>query len=486
MGNTLGSFKDRDVAVVGLGKSNQALARYLLREGARVTCCDRKTSSELGVAYEELTSQGVSWNLGEDYLRSLPVFPVVFLTPGMKKNLPEIAEARRSGALITNEIALFLDRCAARVCGVTGSAGKTTTSTLMGLMLRKSLPATEVYVGGNIGAVLIENVDQIPAGALVVLELSSFQLELVGRSPEISAVLNIRPNHLDIHDSYDDYVDAKKNIFRTQSERGFCILNLDDPVTRDMAAECRGETAFFTLDPAAARREIAAGHPVAWLKGGELLLSAPHKSHISLDSDVVRLAGAEEFLVPGKHNIANALTAALGSLALGGSVAGTGRAIRAFKGVEHRIEFVREHRGVRYYNDSIATSPDRTEALLGAVSGPLTLILGGYDKGIPFGDLADRVVVRGCSVITLGNTAPAIEEALQDAWKRRQAAGHGSAAAALDVTRVSSLEQAVQIAAARSAPGASVALAPACASYDMFSNFEERGRAFKELVMRLG
>lgn len=471
----LGSFKDKQVAVVGLGKSNQALARYLVNEGARVTCFDRKTSSELGRAYEELQSLRVDWSLGDGYLRPLPSFATVFLTPGMKKNLPEIVEARRSGALITNEIALFLDRCKARVCGVTGSAGKTTTSTLLGMMLRESLPDREVYVGGNIGAVLIEKVESIPVDALVVLELSSFQLELLGASPAVALVLNIRPNHLDIHESYHDYVEAKKNIYRNQTDRDYCVLNLDDPVTHAMAAECPGRTAFFTLDPAAARRQFAAGHLVAWLEGEELLLC----------DKGIPLARRGELLVPGQHNVSNALAAALGALVMGGSPEGMSRAIRSFRGVEHRIEFVRELRGVRYYNDSIATSPDRTEALLDAVPGPITLILGGYDKGLPFDELAEKVLARGCVVVTLGKTAPLIEQALLNAWKRRLPEAEAFPAPVPDITRASSLQHAVEIGAAKSRPGGSVVLSPACASYDMFSNFEERGRIFKDLAMKL-
>ncbi|MGE5579314.1 MAG: UDP-N-acetylmuramoyl-L-alanine--D-glutamate ligase [Bacillota bacterium] len=480
---SLGSFKDRKVAVVGLGKSNQALTRYLHREGADITCFDLRSEHLLGAVYEELNALGVGWCLGERYLLGLLGFDAVFLTPGMKKNQPMINMVRRHGALITTEIGLFLDRCKARVCGVTGTAGKTTTTTLLGMMLRESLPDRKVYVGGNIGEVLIEKVDSIAEDDLVVLELSSFQLQLTHKSPGVALVLNVRPNHLDIHDSYDEYVDAKKNIYRTQGERDYCILNLDDPVTREMASECPGRTAFFSLSPDAASHQLAAGHPIAWLQGEKLLAGSLPAADPRGSGEATLLAETGEMLVPGRHNVANVLAASLGALMMGATPEGIGRAIRSFKGVEHRIEFVRELRGVRYYNDSKATSPDMTEALLHAVAGPLTLILGGYDKGIPFDGLARTIVAKDCKVVTLGKTAPAIEEALLKAGHERGVSV--SSGRTPLIGRAATLQEAVSMAAAESKPGSSVVLSPACASYDMFKDFEERGRVFKALVAEL-
>lgn len=462
----LGDFRGRRVAVVGMGKSNRALARYLIRHGALVTCFDKKTSSELGQVYAELSGLGADWSLGDGYLGKLPEFRWIFLTPGIKKSLPEIMEARAAGAVISTETALFIERCKAPVAGVTGSAGKTTTSTLTGIMLEESLPGTPVLVGGNIGEVLIEKVDSLPEDALVVMELSSFQLELQTESPHAGLILNVRPNHLDIHDSFEEYVLAKKSIYRFQHKRDWCVLNLDDPLTREMAKECPGNVAFFTLDPEAAA--VQDGHAVAWLDGEDLWMRGA-------GAPAIHLAKRSDFLVPGLHNVANALAAALLATVMGASPDGINRAIRSFRGVEHRIEFVRELRGVRYYNDSIATSPDRTLALLEAVPGPLVLILGGYDKGLPFEEMAGAIVARGCSVITMGKTAPKIEQALREA----------AAAAPLDMVRAGSLDEVVQLASGKAGPGGSVVLSPACASFDMFANFEERGRLFKEIVRRL-
>jgi UDP-N-acetylmuramoylalanine--D-glutamate ligase len=496
-----GCFRGAQVAVVGMGKSNQALARYLVREGAEVTCFDQKTAGEIGPAVAALTAFGVKWSLGDGYLSALPRFQWVFLTPGMKKNLPEIVAARENGAVITGEIDLLLDRMRCPVLAVTGSAGKTTTCTLAGLILRESLPGKRVFVGGNIGSVLIEEVDDTPEDAVVVLELSSFQLELVGRSPGVSAVLNVRPNHLDIHESFDDYVRAKKGIFRTQSDAGWCFLNLDDDVTRSFAAECPGGVGFFTLDREKIERmsqRLSQGEsrertPLAWVSGEDLWVAPGALA--DLPAATVwrgrrewRVGSRRDLLVPGDHNVSNALVASLLAVAAGATAEGIGRALRMFRGVEHRIEFVRELRGVRYINDSIATSPDRTEALLDTISGPLVLILGGYDKGLSFEALARQLVSRGCGVVTMGKTAPLIEEALARAEAETSSrALRAPGAQGIRVVRASTLDEAVTLATemARAIPGSTVALSPACASYDMFRDYEERGRLFKEVVGRL-
>jgi len=525
-----GTFSGKSVAVVGMGRSNQALCRYLLREGAKVTCFDRKSREEMGHVYDEFSRFGVGWSLGPGYLEKLPSFRQIFLTPGMKKNQPEIVEARGKGALISTEIGLFLERCKGKVAGITGSAGKTTTASLAYAMLRESLPQRQIYLGGNIGSVLIEKVDEIPEDAVVVLELSSFQLELCTKSPEVALILNIRPNHLDIHESFQDYVDAKSRIYRFQREKDLSILNFDDPVTRGLLAEPRGEVHVYSLEPyrpalfeskvvgrdtagsassgpetSGYRNPGSPGAKVrkgAWLSDGRLIVGEFFSGY-----GAIEVAKEKDFLIPGKHNISNALGAILLSLAAGANLSGIRKAVESFKGIEHRIEFVREIDGVRYYNDSIATSPDRTMALLETLQGPLVIILGGYDKGLPFDGLAQEIVARGCKVITLGKSAPKIEEAIWKAWQESQnrkekqrghAGAEGQARQAKKETpedleaveypflgRVSSLQEAVYLARECAKPGYSVALSPACASFDMFRDFEERGRIFKDIVVRM-
>ncbi len=484
------SFGGLNVAVVGLGKSNRALSRYLLREGAALTCFDRKTESELGEAYLELHSMGASFSLGKNYLAPLPSskYRWLFLTPGMKKNLPEITAAKQGGAEISGEIALFMDRCRGKICGITGSAGKTTTSTLTGLMLKESLPGAQVYVGGNIGSVLIGQVDAIPKEALVVLELSSFQLELMHKSPSVAALLNLRPNHLDVHDSFEDYVEAKQRIFQSQNPGDWCFLNADDPTTAGFETICPGNVGRFSVESSPGRK--TGNGTYAWLEKEDLKVrildpgsGGPGQTAGAL-AETVTVASLRDFLVPGKHNVSNALAASLMSLLLGGNAAGIRKAIRSFPGVEHRIEFVREVRGVKYYNDSIATSPDRTEAFMEAVPGPLALILGGYDKGLPFDGLGGKIAERSdVTVITLGKTASLIEDAIKKAAEIKEAETRVHEIPR--IIRVSGLEEAVEAAASVAGPGWSVALSPACASYDMFANFEVRGRVFKQIVGKL-
>ncbi|HOA70805.1 MAG: UDP-N-acetylmuramoyl-L-alanine--D-glutamate ligase [Firmicutes bacterium] len=485
------TYKGVQVAVVGMGKSNQALCRYLLGEGAQITCFDRKTKEQLGEVYEEFSQRGVTWRLGPDYLDTLPEYEHIFLTPGMKKHQPQVIEARKRGAKISTEIDLFLKRCKAPVAGITGSAGKTTTSMLVGRMLERSMPGTPVYVGGNIGPVLIEKVDEIPEHALVVLELSSFQLHLCSRSPQYALLLNIRPNHLDIHKDLDEYVEAKKNIFRFQSQHHWCILNYDDTVTRSAAAECPGHVGFFSIygRPEGAPEHTGhkgqngytgcTGHtwrsrvPAAWLDGDDLLYDPGDGSRL------LAVASKRDLSIPGNHNISNALGAILISMQMGANPEGIRKAIREFRGIEHRIEFVREVGGVKFYNDSIATSPDRTVALIDSLEGSLVLILGGSDKGLSFDQLARRIVARGCKSVLIGQCAPKIRRSIETAWAEAGLAGTP------EIAEAGSLEDAVSIALSMANPGDSVALSPACASYDMFPNFAERGRQFKQIVKAL-
>lgn len=486
-------YKGVKVAVVGMGKTNVSLARYLAGKGALVTCFDKKGKDELGSVFSDLSRlSGVSWNLGEKYLEGLPGFGYIFLTPGMKKNLPEIKKAQERGSFISMEIPLLLELLKAKVAGVTGSAGKTTTVTLTGGMLRESLPQKSVYVGGNIGSVLIEKADAIPKDALVVLELSSFQLEMVEKSPNVSALLNLQPNHLDVHDSYEEYVSAKKKIVLHQSAGDFCVLNLDDEVSRDMAKGCVSSPAFFSLDSEKAllaRKKYGAS--VAFLKEGSLFVAGDASSMPGLDGypSPTLLAKRGNLLVPGLHNVANVLAASLVTLLMGGDPRGIRKTLERFQGVAHRIEFIKKVGGINFYNDSIATSPDRTGALLDAISGDLIVILGGYDKGIPFDFLARKLVGRVQGVVLMGDTAGAIEKAIGKVCEK----GSG-----IEILKAKTLEEATLSAFSLaektllrrqkegvSSPKCSVALSPACASYDMFENFEERGKAFKKLVRDL-
>lgn len=461
------SWEGEKVAVVGMGLSNTALARYLLKKGAKLTCFDRKGPSELAAVFREFGSQ-VKWSLGENYLESLPSYKWIFLTPGMRKDDSAIKMARAKGAVVSTEIDLFLHLCRAPVAGITGSSGKTTTVSMTGAILRESFSPDRVFVGGNIGQVLLEKVDEIPPDAKVVLELSSFQLQLTHRSPHVAAVLNVSPNHLDIHESFQEYVASKKNVFRYQRDQDWVVLNADDPIVAKFAGECRGHVGWFSSGTGL--REETSGSqavlPAAVLRDGMLILTTDSGREFPV-------LNASELPVLGRHNAANALAAMMVSFLMGADIDKMRRALLNFKGVEHRIEFAGEIAGVRYYNDSIATSPARTLACLEALHGPMVLILGGYDKGLPFDELARKVVERNVHCVVIGKAAGKIRKALTEAGGAHL------------VHEEMDFERAVRAAADLAKPGYSVVLSPACASYDMFSNFEERGRRFKEIVARM-
>jgi len=452
------SWEGRKVAVVGLGASNLPLARYLVSKGALVTGFDRKESDQIQAAHDEMSRLGIDLSLGSEYLDRLVGFDSVFLTPGMKKDLPQIVAARNAGAEISSETRLFLDLCDATVVGVTGSAGKTTTTTLTAEFLKRD-GSRRVWMGGNIGNPLIDKVERIQADSIVVLEMSSFQLQTVDKSPGVSIITNISPNHLDVHSSMDEYIEAKKNIFRFQRDGDVSILNADNPVTAGMAADCPAGVLTFS------RRDRAGG---AFVEEGAIVLGF---------GDGERVITVEDIRIRGLHNIENALAATSAAAWLGAKPADIAEVLRTFPGVEHRLELVREKDGVAFFNDSIATAPDRTIAALNTIDGAKVLILGGYDKHLPFDELAREVVERVQAVVTVGATAARIEKAIEEA---AAVAGRGPT-----VTRCSTFAEAVEAAAAQARPGYSVLLSPACASYDMFRNFEERGRLFKELVARM-
>ncbi len=447
MADVLGSLKRARVAVVGLGVSNMALVRFLAAHDIRVTACDQK--EDLGEREDLLRSLGATLYLGPDYLEGIAEAEVIFLTPGMPRHLPEIVRAVERGARLMGEMGLFLSLCPATVVGITGSAGKTTTTSLTGDIFRAAGRTT--HVGGNIGTPLIGRLEEIGPDDVVVLEMSSFQLALVDRSPHVGAVLNISPNHLDVHVDMDDYVRCKENIFRFQGPGDWTVLSYDDPVVREMKTPAR--PLYFSL------RERADAH----LSGG----------YITLDGE--RVLRREELPLEGDHNVANAMAAFLIARALGVPREAMARAARAFRAPEHRLERVAEIDGVLYYNDSIATAPDRTIAALRTMARPVILIAGGYDKKIPFAELGAEIGrmyasgrLRG--VVLLGDTREKIQRAVEEA-------GAGAA-----VATAGSFEEAVRLAAEMASPGDAVLLSPACASYDMFANFVERGRAFKELV----
>jgi UDP-N-acetylmuramoylalanine--D-glutamate ligase len=451
-------FAGKHAVVVGIGVSNMPLIRYLSARGAQVTACDRRSEAELGERAEELRRLGVAIVTGAEYLKPLAGHDLIFLTPGIPKHLPEIVAARDRGAVISGEIGLVMEACRAPVIGITGSAGKTTTTTLVGEILMAS--GREVHVGGNIGTPLIERVESIPAEAAVVLELSSFQLQLTGgRSPGLAVITNITPNHLDVHASMEEYIAAKKNIFRHQDPAGTVILNHGDELVRSLAAEAPGRVVFFSRhgDPGSETCAFIAEDEMVWRFRG--------REFPTLKLDEIKLLGL--------HNQENMLAAMAATYLAGASMHAVRQVLSSFTGVEHRLEPVRELDGAKWYNDSKATSPAEAVAALSTLAAPIVLIAGGSDKGIPFDPMAPLVAEKVKALVLTGPTAPKIEEAVRRA-------GYGRV-----IHHAQEMGEAVELARREAAPGDNVLLSPACASFDAYRNFEERGWHFKTLVMAL-
>ena len=428
-------------------------------KGAEVIACDRRTREKLGDTANELEALGVTLKLGDGYLDGLDV-DIIFRTPGMKYYLPQLTEARKRGIAVTSEIEVFFDLCPCKIFAVTGSDGKTTTTTVISEMLKAS--GKTVHLGGNIGTPLLPEIEKIRPEDVAVAELSSFQLISMRRSPDVAVVTNVSPNHLDMHKDMQEYIDAKENIILHQNAFGRAVLNEDNEVTNGFAKDARGELMMFSR-----RQAVPYG---AWLDDhNEIILSFGGKQ--------VPVMNAAEIKIPGKHNIENYMAA---FCALWGYVDPhiMAQVAREFGGVEHRNELVRELDGVRYYNDSIGTTPSRTiNGALNLYDRKILLIAGGYDKKIPFDSLGAAIADKVRVLVLMGATADQIEECVRKAPHY----GEGNP----KIIRVASLEEAVQVCRREAVPGDVVSLSPACASFDMFPNYETRGEMFKDLVNSL-
>ena len=452
------SVKGKKIAFCGIGKSNLPLIYKFIEKGAEVYACDRRDRSQLAPGQaEELESAGAKLILGDGYLNNLNV-DIIFRTPGMNYFLPELTEARKKGIVVTSEMEVFFDLCPCKIFAVTGSDGKTTTTTLIATMLKEQ--GYNVHLGGNIGTPLLPIIEEIGENDIAVAELSSFQLISMRKSPDVSVVTNVAPNHLDVHKTMDEYIDAKKNIFMHQNAFTRTILNADNEITASFADEVRGTLSYFSYNSPVSRG--------AYLDGDDICVADKN--------GVVKIMNKHEIRIPGEHNVENYL-AAISAVWGYVDVETIVKVAREFGGVEHRIEFVREKDGVKYYNDSIATSPTRTIAGLKAFNQKLIVLAGGYDKHIPFEPLAPYAVEKIKVLILTGPTADAIEKAIRSD-KNFDNCG-------MKILRSESLEQSVKMAHEIAKEGDIVSLSPACASFDAYPNFEERGNHYKKLVNEL-
>lgn len=450
-------IRSKRIAMCGIGISNTPLILNFLKKGATVYACDKRSREQIGPVADEIEAAGAQLRLGNDYLDQLEV-DIIFRTPGMNFNLPELEAARKKGIAVTSEMEVFFDLCPATIFAVTGSDGKTTTTTLIAEMLKAE--GKTVYLGGNIGKPLLPEIENIRPEDYVVAELSSFQLISMRKSPDVAVMTNVAPNHLDVHKDMDEYVEAKKNILLHQNAFSRAVLNKDNEITRGCRPFVRGQALWFSME-----EPLKNG---AWLAPDGTI----HMAYRGIDAPILHRS---EITVLGDHNVANylaAISAVWGTV----GIDAIKKVAKEFGGVEHRIEFVREVNGVKYYNDSIASSPTRTIAGLKAFDQPVYLIAGGYDKHIPFEPMTPYIIEKVKKLYLCGDTADKIEKAI-----RNDPDYKGDP----EIVRVKDIAEAVACAHKDAKKGDIVTLSPACASFDAFVNFAARGNYFKELVNKL-
>ena len=450
-----------NVTVMGLGLFGGGVGatRWLLKQGARVTVTDLKSIAELGQSIEDLEGEDICWRLGEHRMEDFTQADVVVVSPAVPKSSKFLQAACNASKTITSEMNLFLQHCPARVIGVTGSNGKTTTTSLTHAILQQSRPDT--LIGGNVGRSLLLHLDSITKEDWVVLELSSFQLEdmaLDRLGVDIAVVTNLTPNHLDRHGSMDAYAAAKQNIIRFLKPGGKAVLNGDDPRLLSWGKDLLNEVFYFSNQ--------SLDLDSAFLLNGQLT--------IRTGGEVLPLLAAGELPLKGPHNVSNALAASLTAHLAGADTEAIRFGLKSITQLEHRMELVKEERGIRFYNDSKATTPEAAIAALNSFDRPVILLAGGYDKQLPLDSFACDISKRAKQVIFMGQSADTIRNAVVS-----NLSSHHS----LTLCTVDSLEAGVDLARRSAREGDVVLLSPGFASYGMFNNYEERGRRFRELVL---
>jgi UDP-N-acetylmuramoylalanine--D-glutamate ligase len=443
----------KKVLVVGMARSGLAAAEFLSKRGARVKVSDKRPGNELETEVEFLRRNDIGYEVGGHVEHSFLDADLVVVSPGVPLKLSLLQKASQSGKEVISEVELASRFLRGRVIGITGSNGKTTTTTLVGEMLKAAGFPTQV--GGNIGMALTSLVDRSTPETITVIELSSFQLEAIPTfRPDVAVLLNITPDHLDRYDSFDDYARAKLNILRNQRSSDFAVLNLEDDILR-LSGQSIGSRAYWF----STRREVTQG---TYVDGKRFIFRS--------GTETETVARLEEIRVPGGHNLDNIAAAITATRLVNAAMTKIAEALRRFQGVEHRLELVAEINGIKFYNDSKATNSDAVIKALESFEGGILLILGGRDKGSDFTVLSSLIKERVKNLILLGEASEKIRHQLR---------------AVVPMAQAESLEQATQLAFERAQPGDVVLLAPACASFDMFQNYEHRGRVFKESVRKL-
>ncbi len=454
------TIADQRFVVLGLARQGLAVTRWLIEQGAQVTVSDAKPEAELQDASDALRDLNVKYALGGHPLSLLDDCDRLCLSGGVPLELPIVLEARRRGIPLTNDAQLFMERCPAPIVGITGSAGKTTTTALTGEIFKAAHVTT--WVGGNIGNPLIDDLAEMMPTDRVVMELSSFQLDVMTVSPSVAAILNITPNHLDRHPSMTAYVEAKRHILDYQSFDDVAVLGYDNPIARALSGRANGYVRFFS-------RESVVGRG-AFVKGDRIVVVQNREEEVCHVGDV-RLRG--------DHNVLNVLAACALTAAMGVDVEPMALVIREFKGVAYRLQLVRELNGVRYYDDSIATAPERLMAGIQAFTEPIVLLAGGRDKHLPWEEAAQLIVQRVRELIVFGEMADLVRQAVEAQLSR------SDERTLQRVHHVNTLAEAVATAAQIAHAGEVVLLSPGGTSFDAFKDFAERGDHFKALVNAL-
>ena len=446
-------LRGKRAVVLGIGVSNRPLIRMLLEYGAEVTACDKTPREKLDEEVLALERLGARLHVGEDYLEGLEA-DVVFRTPGMRPDLPQIRRLTEGGAQLTSEMEAFFEVCPCTRIAVTGSDGKTTTTTLIAKILEHA--GKKVWIGGNIGQPLLPLAKEMSPEDFAVVELSSFQLMTMTSSAEVAVVTNLAPNHLDVHKSMEEYIAAKENVYLHQSPSGKLVVNMDNAITHSFVGKAKGRVEEFS--------RFGIPENGVYLQDGTIFRNGK------------KIMDAADIRIPGVHNIENYMAAACAVEGFA-SDADIDAVARSFGGVEHRIELVRELDGVRYYNDSIASSPTRTIAGLHSFDRRVILIAGGYDKHIPFDALGPEVCAHVRLLILCGATADKIRAVVEGTPE--YVPGQP------EIVTVQSLGDAVELAHTRAQRGDIVTLSPACAAFDQFKNFMVRGESYKRMVAAL-
>ncbi len=455
-------FRDKKVGILGLGEENIALVRYLKNSGAKITVCDKKEKDELGDYLNQIQDIPVELKLGDFYIDNLKDFDVIFRTPGLPYFTEKIQKAIKSGVEVSSQTKLFFSLCPSPIIGVTGTKGKGTTASLISEILKSNskikIQNSKIYLGGNIGNPPISFLDKLTQNDIVVLELSSFQLQDLDKSPHVGVVLDIKVDHLDYHKSVTEYIEAKENIVRNQKKTDFAVLNADYKTSSELASITKADIFWFSR-----KKPVEKG---AWVKDKKEFI-------LSVDKEKFFIGRTDDVTLRGEHNLENICAAITSSHLAGADIESIKKVVRSFQGLEHRLELINEINGISYYNDSFSTTPDTTIAAINSFHEPIILLIGGSSKKADFENLGK--VIENSSIkiiINIGETGKEIINNIKNTSNIEI------------LEKIHTLNEGIAEAKKYAKKGDVILLSPASASFDHFKNYKERGKLFKIEVMK--